>query len=175
MLDRLKAREPDAQKQLSRDLYPLVLKLCRRELRGDLAEHVASDVWTDFLFSEVDHVRAQEAIPTYLRMMTVRRCRRMQRWQDRHLAPSGAEPVHGSEDEAVERLDDDRRIAKLTGCLERLTPRVRGVLRMRFHHGLTQQSIGESLGVTKQYAGRLVAAGLDSLRTCLEGGDASHT
>lgn len=174
MLDRLKAREPDAQQELARELFPRVLKLCRRELRGDLAEHVAADVWTDFLFFEVDHVRSPDAIPTYLRMMTVRRCRRMQSWQSRHSPLPELEPLHGGEDEAVAKLDEQRRIVRLTGCLERLTPRVRGVLRMRFRHGLTQESIGASLGVTRQYAGRLVSAGLDTLRDCLEARDESN-
>lgn len=172
MLDRLKARDPLAQQEAARTLYPRLLRLCLAELRDEgLAEQTASDLWTDFLFAEVDNLRREGAEGAYLRMMAVRRCRRIRAFRDRHDAPI-QERAHGSEEEIVARLDTRRQVADLTLCLETLNPRVRRVLRMRFHLGMSGPAIGEALSVSKQYAGRLIALGLDGLRQCMERDDA---
>jgi DNA-directed RNA polymerase specialized sigma subunit len=41
-------------------------------------------------------------------------------------------------------------------------------MRLRFHHDLTQEEIGQRIGASKQYAGRVLAKGLEVLRLCMK-------
>jgi RNA polymerase sigma factor (sigma-70 family) len=59
-------------------------------------------------------------------------------------------------------------VDRLTLCLSRLQKRSRRVVRMRFRHEMTQEAIGEALGISKQHAGRVIAQALEGLRRCME-------
>jgi RNA polymerase sigma factor (sigma-70 family) len=170
MLDALKKRDPHVQLQLRRELFPKVQAVCLALLKDRaLAEETAEDTWMDFLYQHVDGVRRAESLAPYLRMMTVRRCVRIRQWRDRH-DPAGEQPplVGGSEDGMLGSLDRRRQLARLERCLERLTPKARRLLRLRYHHDLAQEAIGKALGFSKQYAGRTLARALELLRACVE-------
>ena len=69
---------------------------------------------------------------------------------------------------AVAGLDRERMKGRLQICLDRLSEKVGKIMRMRFHLQMTQAQIGQGLGVSKQYAGRVLNKGLAALRLCLE-------
>ena len=67
----------------------------------------------------------------------------------------------GSEDEEFERTDDR---TSLEPALERLPPREREILRMRFEEGLTQTQIADQVGISQMHVSRLIRRSLDRMR-----------
>ena len=85
-------------------------------------------------------------------------------------APSGEEDLAlreqiGSEDETLELLEYRTSLLPL---LERLPPRERTMLYLRFFRGLTQSEIAERLGISQMHVSRLLAKTLANLREGLE-------
>jgi RNA polymerase sigma-B factor len=67
----------------------------------------------------------------------------------------------GAEDEEFERTDDR---TSLEPALERLPPREREILRMRFEDGLTQTQIADQVGISQMHVSRLIRRSLDRMR-----------
>jgi RNA polymerase sigma-B factor len=67
----------------------------------------------------------------------------------------------GSADEEFERSEDR---ASLEPALQRLPPREREILRMRFEEGLTQTQIAEKVGISQMHVSRLIRRSLDRMR-----------
>lgn len=72
----------------------------------------------------------------------------------------------GSEDTTYSAVDDR---ALLAPALEKLAPRERTILRLRFFEGLTQSEIASRVGVSQMHVSRLLAASLERLRRDLAG------
>ena len=66
-----------------------------------------------------------------------------------------------SEDTTYSAVDDR---ALLAPALEKLAPRERTILRLRFFEGLTQSEIASRVGVSQMHVSRLLAASLERLR-----------
>jgi RNA polymerase sigma-B factor len=67
----------------------------------------------------------------------------------------------GSTDEEFSRSEDR---ASLEPALQRLPPREREILRMRFEDGLTQTQIAERVGISQMHVSRLIRRSLDRMR-----------
>ena len=78
-------------------------------------------------------------------------------------APDDGEPAAPEQSIWVGQM-----MPRLDGCLEGLTPKAREVLKLRFSTDLTNEVIGEMVGGSKQYIGRLIKESTDKLRTCLD-------
>lgn len=171
VLARLRARDPETQAQVWRELHPRLSALCTR-IVGDPArgEEVAQDVWIDFAYTYVDRVEKPGAMRGYLIMMAVRRARRQAIRRRQHRREGEPEERASEHQEAplVEALHHDRLKARLTTCLEELRPRARQMLRMRFREELSLREIGEGFGVSKQAVGKAVRVALAALRACIE-------
>jgi RNA polymerase sigma-B factor len=77
-------------------------------------------------------------------------------------APSrGAVPAGASVDAALGAVEDR---LSLANALQRVRPRERTILRLRFVDGLTQTEIAERVGLSQMYVSRLLRATLDLLR-----------
>ena len=63
-------------------------------------------------------------------------------------------------------LAEDR--ATLDRLLQGVSPREREVLRLRFEHDLTQQEIGDAIGVSQMQVSRILRSSLARLRTVVE-------
>ncbi len=170
LLSRLRAREPRAQEEIRRRLFPRVQAVCLAMLKESVrAEDAAEDIWMDFLFVHVDKVRKESAVGAYLRTLTVRHCLRLRKWQQRHQELDRQAPlVVGSEDDTLAEVEKRRLFIRLQACLAKLSGKARRILRLRFCHDMTQLNIGQDLGVSKQYAGRVLAKSVESLRRCME-------
>lgn len=172
-LGRLKAREPAAQARFYKAYKERVQAICARVLgNGPDAADVATDVIGDFLFQYVDGVESPRAVTTYLKLMGTRRSLRWLRRGDRadevnEETPDG-EGEERSDAQADQRIWVQQMTPKLGGCLDGLTPKAREVLRLRFSTDLTNEVIGEMLGGSKQYIGRLIKESTEKLKACLE-------
>jgi RNA polymerase sigma-B factor len=67
----------------------------------------------------------------------------------------------GSADAEFARTEDR---ASLEPALQRLPPREREILRMRFEDGLTQTQIAERVGISQMHVSRLIRRSLDRMR-----------
>ncbi len=171
LLQRLRRREPAAQSELRERYFARTLAVCRHLLRDAvLANEAAEDLWTDFLVAHVDQIESPEAIPAYLRLMAVRRSSRLRDLRERHdeLGEHHVDPAVSAETALADESERRAQVNKLQGCLSGLHPRSRRILRLRFHHGMTQEQIGDRFGISKQYIGRVLAKCLAALRQCLE-------
>ena len=173
----LKARDPHAQARFFRGHRPRVEALCARVLgHGADALEISTDVLGDFLFRYVDGVESPRAVSTYLKLMATRRSLRWVRTRGRSdevqeddggalelgpREPAGNQPI----DQAIWAR---QMMPRLDGCMGQLTPKAREVLKMRFSTELTNESIGDIVGGSKQYIGRLIKESTDKLRKCLE-------
>lgn len=72
-----------------------------------------------------------------------------------------------SSEDTTFRAVDDR--ALLAPALEKLAPRERTILRLRFFEGLTQSEIASRVGVSQMHVSRLLATSLECLRRELQG------
>jgi RNA polymerase sigma factor (sigma-70 family) len=178
-LARLKARDARAQARFFRAQRARVEGLCARVLgQGADAQEIATDVLGDFLFRYVDGVESPRAVSTYLKLMATRRSLRWVKNRGRNdevqddgaagaaLDPAGARALEPAVDQAIWAR---QMMPRLDGCLEQLTPKAREVLKLRFSTELTNEAIGDIVGGSKQYIGRLIKESSDKLRTCLEG------
>jgi RNA polymerase sigma-B factor len=81
-------------------------------------------------------------------------------------APRGEEELDpletiGEEDEGFERSEDR---AALAPALQRLPPREREILRMRFEEGLPQTQIAQRVGLSQMHVSRLIRKSLAEMR-----------
>jgi DNA-directed RNA polymerase specialized sigma24 family protein len=56
----------------------------------------------------------------------------------------------------------------LDRCLTHLTDKARQVLRLKYTEQWTNEHIGQIVGGSKQYIGRLIRQSLELLRSCIE-------
>jgi RNA polymerase sigma factor (sigma-70 family) len=171
-LARLKARDRQAQARFYNNFRERVQAVCQRVLgSGPDAADVATDVIGDFLFQYVDGVESPRAVTTYLKLMATRRSLRWLRRGERSEEVADDTPADG---EARPDHANDQAIwvgqmaPRLSGCLEHLTPKAREVLKLRFSTDLTNEAIGDIVGGSKQYIGRLLKESTEKLKLCLE-------
>ena len=170
LLEGLVARSREAQVAFWPRCMRRVLPICKRILKdGALAEDVAGDIYLDFVFDHAARLRSPEALDAYLRFMAVRRaCRVRDRRatcaelpESRAQEPADAVPV----DEAVAEREEAERLRR---CLEQLEPRAERMVRLRFAGDRTVAEVGAAVGVSKQYASRVIQQALAALRACME-------
>lgn len=173
-LKRLQSREATAQVELRRQYRPKLTNTCEGILQDSAtAEQTAEDVIEDFLFEHVDHLRSSSAIAAYLRMAAVRRSVRARDLRNRHrevdeLVEARSDPPTHTEASMLDAIDDRAQIEKMLGCMQRLNDRPRHLLRLRYLKGETLEVIGSSVGVSKQYVGRVIKKSLETVRRCME-------
>lgn len=152
---------------LKSQLLPKLEGLCAKVLNNRaLGAETALDVWTDFELFHAAEVKSPAATEAYVRLVAVRRCRRLKMLDARQAPLTTEAPDRAAR--ADEQLIAAERDQKLAACIEKLDANAKRLLRMRYQLGMTQESIGERLGVSKQYAGRILARAVDGLRTCVE-------
>lgn len=143
---------------------PEVRRICRSILsNADEADDVADSVLVDFLFGHLQELRRTDAIGPYLRLMAARRALQRKR-RSREVVASIDVPQDALGEEAAERAVLSERIEE---CAHVLTPKARTVLRLRFAGDLTAEKIGELVGGSKQYIGKLITKSCALLRECV--------
>lgn len=170
-LARLKARDREAQARFYARFKDRVESLCGRVLgSGPDAAEVAIDVIQDFLFQYVDGVESPRAVTTYLKLMATRRSLRWMRRGERSEEVSEDVPEVDSDGKNDQGIWVTQMMPKLDGCMQGLTTKAREVLKLRYSTDLTNEAIGEMVGGSKQYIGRLIKESTEKLKGCLERG-----
>lgn len=167
----LRARAPAAQARFFRAYRGRVEALCGRILgpSGD-AQELAADVLGDFLFNYVDRLETPRAVSTYLKLMATRRSLRRHKARERTNEVDD-EQFHDETAPPDQAIWARQVLPKLDECMGGLTPKAREVLKLRFSTELTNEAIGDIVGGSKQYIGRLIKESTEKLKKCLDGGE----
>jgi RNA polymerase sigma factor (sigma-70 family) len=126
------------------------------------------EVLVDFITRYSHGIQHPRAAGPYLRLMAVRRATRekadrtLPQYEDmdRYVDETGANP----ERRAALRL----LLPHLDECVGHLSTKAQRAVKLRFFAELTNEHIGQLLGCSKQYVGRLLDKTLVALRRCLE-------
>jgi len=168
-LDALKRGDPAAQERFWQLHWDRVHGACARVLGyGADASDLATDIVHDFLFTYVQNVEHARAIPSYLRLMATRRAIRRRRGAERHHELDAEILPDDDARSAIDSAGTQLLLPRLNDCLETLTPKAQQVLKLRFSGELTTERIGQLVGGSKQYIGKLIRQSTERLRACLE-------
>jgi RNA polymerase sigma-B factor len=149
--------------RVPRDLQELARRLdpTQEELGRDLGRApTPSEVAERLGVSEEEVLEAREAAHAY-RAVSLDR----PRTDDDEGGPAVADAM-GGEDPGFRRAEDSATVDQL---LRVLAPREREVLRLRFAEDLTQQEIGDRIGVSQMHVSRLIRQAITRLGEAAEG------
>ena len=164
----MQAGDPETQRDFWKQTYGDVYAISSRILgTGSDAGEVAVDVLSDFLLRYVHSISNEQTLISYLRIMTTRRALKY-RAKKRPYTPLD---IVDLADEDTKNPEEAAYLAslmpRLEECMEQLTPKAQQVIRLRYFRHMTNQSIGEWVGGSKQYIGRLVTQSIEALKNCL--------
>ena len=169
LLGRLQKRDPEAQAYLLRvegaSLRATALSILGSD--GDTGPLVA-DVFTDFLYSYVDRIEHERAIPSYLRIMVIRRARRLLQRRSHEDNLAAHDFADADARDVIEALETKSWLPWLEDCLSLLTNRARRVLKLHFGHDMGTVEIAGEVGVTKQAVSKMILKCIAQLRRCLD-------
>ncbi|MBN2342443.1 MAG: sigma-70 family RNA polymerase sigma factor [Deltaproteobacteria bacterium] len=173
LIAQLQKNDADARHRFWSAYFRPVLAICTRVLGpGAIAVDVTTDLLNDFMFRYVHNVQSPSAAWSYLKLMAIRR--------------SVREKKRGMKNEPVENIainldntdfsqaDIQVMLSKLESCLALLTPKAQSAIRMKYTQGVSNEQIGNTVGGTKQYIGRLLRKSLEMLRDCMGRKEVSH-
>ncbi|MBN2716615.1 MAG: sigma-70 family RNA polymerase sigma factor [Deltaproteobacteria bacterium] len=173
MVSLLQQGNEAARRDFWQTAFAPVLGICSRVAGpGPLAVDITTDLLNDFLFRYVVSLSNPLGAWAYLKMMAVRRSIREKQRSIRHEMFEEhrmrlGETHDGNEDVAG-------MIPLLNDCLGTLTPKAQSAIRLKYRQGLSNSEIGNTVGGSKQYIGRLLKQSLRVLRDCLQKKVANH-
>jgi len=144
-----------------------VLAICSRVLgQGPTAVDVTTDLLNDFMFHYVENLSNPHGAWSYIKLMAIRRSVRE---RQRLLNGERFDELRVSPPEnAGANAEPPILMTSLEKCMETLTPKAQSALRLKYRNGLSNEQIGDMLGGTKQYIGRLMQKSLTLIRECLQ-------
>ena len=161
-------RDKDAQYLFWHRFWPRVYPICVRILRDKPdAVDLTVDVLTDFMGQRVLDIDKPGAMGAYLRLMAVRRALDAKIKQTKSISLD-FDIADGSAQTPEEQADVERLMPYLDRCLTHLNDKARQTLRLKYTEQWTNEHIGQIVGGSKQYIGRLIRQSLELLRSCIE-------
>ena len=170
LLEKLQARHEPSQSALWKLMRPQLVATVTPIVGGKaVAEAVVADLLSDFLFHYVNKLRDGRAIPSYLRIMALRRSRRQQERARRHGELDPDDRRHRSDDAGPDDAIDSARWSRwLERCLGEVKGKARSILKLHYGHEMSYAEIGQRLGTSKQAAAKMGKKYLEVLRACVE-------
>jgi RNA polymerase sigma-70 factor (ECF subfamily) len=170
LVEELQAGNPIAQQVLWQAYLPKITGICRRIVKDPLiADEIAVEVLGDFVIRYVHTIENPAATVAYLRLTAIRRARKMKEKRDRNVElPDDL----GKESQIATQTEDGALHAvvepRLEKCLEKLKPKARRMVQLSFFKELNHKQIGEILGSSGQYVGRMISKSLTFLKRCIK-------
>lgn len=138
------------------------------------ATDVAVDTLTDFMTHYVHNLTNHNSQKAYIRLMATRRALRFRNRRNR-LVPTDVDYFEdGKMLNPEERALFSQLMPRLSDCMEHLTPKAQTVVRLRYRKQMTKTAISTTVGVSKQYIGRLLNRSLALLKQCLDIDDSNQ-
>ncbi|MBN2804469.1 MAG: sigma-70 family RNA polymerase sigma factor [Deltaproteobacteria bacterium] len=183
IINGLKHNSQKAQKRFFVEMFNPLYAICFKILgRKSLANDIATDLLTDFIFKYVHQLSNPNGAWSYLRLMAVRRSIRAQNRNNKDVSYEEDTPGIVSTNISLSGVyfdnntDAENRALmkilqeKLDKCLETLTPKAQASIRLKYTRELADEKIGQLIGCSKQYIGRQLKNSLVLLQKCLESG-----
>lgn len=160
-----------AQKRFWDTYYPKIYGICNHILHnGPDAMDLTVDLLTDFMAERVHDIDEPKAMGGYLRLMAVRRA------LDQKVKRQQAAPldyynlVDRTTATPEEQAIYSNLMPRLSECLDQLTDKAKQTLRLKFVEQWSNERIGDIVGGSRQYIGRLIRQSLSLLKTCINQG-----
>lgn len=168
MLEGLCKRDSNAQKLFWDKYWPRVYAICARILgRGTDATDLAVDLLTEFIDIRVQKVENPAAMCGYIRLMAVRRALDFRKKRNRFSSmdyETGDKSSLSPEEEAML----NSMMPRLKHCMNKLTEKARKAVLLKYTEQWSNERIGDILGGSRQYIGRLLKQSEELLRKCVE-------
>jgi len=165
IIDRFKAGEHDAVKQVFYDYYPMLCEAIYRIVRDrDTAEDLAQNVFIKS-WRKREQITIRKSLAAYLRRMAInealyylRRKAHREELRQLHLPGPGFQPTphdHLIREEVAEQIDM---------VVEELPPRCQKIFLLNREHGLSYREIAEQLQIKTKTVENQIAKALRILR-----------
>ena len=168
MVAGLKAGSEEARIEFWHKYWDVVYPICSRMLNGASdATDTSVDLLVDFISHYVHKLEEPKALYAYVRLMAIRRSQALVK-RHKDTIRLGFDPIDELAVTAEETVHWQALNTYLDDCLNKLTPKARQVLRLKYGQHLNNVKIGQALGTSKQYVSRLVITCLQTLKKCIE-------
>ena len=161
---------PNATQQLWNICWPKVNKISVRILGdGFTANEVSVETMTQFLSKYIHTIKSAKAVRTYVQLVAVHLATKEKQRQTKNTYSEMNEFAATTEGYTPEECVSYKLlIPRLEKCLTKLSPKAQMIVKLRFFRGKTNNDIGELVGVSKQYVGKLLSKVITVLRKCIE-------
>ncbi len=170
ILEGLCKRDSNVQKLFWDKYWPRVYAICARILgRGTDATDLAVDLLTEFIDIRVQKVENPAAMCGYIRLMAVRRALDFRKKRNRFSSmdyETGDKSSLSPEEEAML----NSMMPRLKHCMNKLTEKAQKAVLLKYTEQWSNERIGDILGGSRQYIGRLLKQSEELLRKCVEKG-----
>ncbi|HYL61103.1 MAG TPA: sigma-70 family RNA polymerase sigma factor [Candidatus Methylomirabilis sp.] len=170
---RARAGDAEAWGQLYRDHAPAIFRFCRRALptRED-AEDATMEIFMKLRekLSQYDETRSFSA---WLYRVAANHCwdilRRRKVRQDKETGDVDEMPLEHPDPNQLDRLIEQRTSEEVRQALDKLGPRARMALVLRYYSDMSYDEIADALGVRRAFVGVVLLRARHEFRQALEG------
>ena len=172
-LSRVREGDPDAWGNLYREYAPAIFRFCRRALpsRED-AEDATTEIFMK-VRQKIGQFDASRPFTAWLYKVAANHCwdllRRRRIRQDLEVGEVENLPLEHPDPGQLQRLLEEHSGQQVRTALDKLPPRARMALVMRYYSEMTYEEIADSLGVRRAFVGVLLLRARHQLRDVLLG------
>jgi RNA polymerase sigma-70 factor (ECF subfamily) len=170
---RAKAGDAEAWGDLYRDYAPAIFRFCRRALptRED-AEDATMEIFMK-IREKLDQYDAARPFSAWLYRVAANHCwdilRRRKIRQDKETDDLETLPLEHPDPSQLDQLIEKRTSEEVRKALDKLGPRARMALVLRYYSDMSYDEIADSLGVRRAFVGVVLLRARHELRQALEG------
>jgi RNA polymerase sigma-70 factor, ECF subfamily len=170
---RVREGEPDAWGDLYREYAPAIFRFCRRALpsRED-AEDATTEIFMK-VRQKIGQYDSSRPFTAWLYKVAANHCwdllRRRRIRQDLEVGEVENLPLEHPDPGQLQRLLEEHSGQQVRTALDKLPPRARMALVMRYYSEMTYEEIADSLGVRRAFVGVLLLRARHQLRDVLTG------
>ncbi len=172
-LSRVREGDPDAWGNLYREYAPAIYRFCRRALpsRED-AEDATTEIFMK-VRQKIGQFDTSRPFTAWLYKVAANHCwdllRRRRIRQDLEVGEVENLPLEHPDPGQLQRLLEEHSGQQVRTALDKLPPRARMALVMRYYSEMTYEEIADSLGVRRAFVGVLLLRARHQLRDVLLG------
>ena len=171
---RARAGDAEAWGEIYREMGPAIFRFCRRALptredAEDATMEIFSKLWEGKL-SQYDETRSFSA---WLYRVAANHCwdilRRRKIRQDKETEDVDDVPLEHPDPNQLDRMIEQKTSEEVRHALDKLGPRARMALVLRYYSDMSYDEIADALGVRRAFVGVVLLRARHELRQALEG------
>lgn len=172
-LSQVREGNPDAWGELYREYAPAIFRFCRRALPShEDAEDATTEIFMK-VRQKIGQYDASRPFTAWLYKVAANHCwdllRRRRIRQDLEIGEVENLPLEHPDPGQLERLLEANSGQQVRAALDKLPPRARMALVLRYYSDMSYEEIADSLGVRRAFVGVLLLRARHQLRDALGG------